>query len=207
MVASRTRSFGAVGYDASIIKIDSNGNTLWSRNYGGNNTDAVESVKQTTDGGYIVAGYTTSFGAGEGDSYVIKVDPFGDTLWTRIYGGSSFDDANSVQQTTDGGYIVAGYTESFGAGAQDVMLTKLNSSGNTCIGEFVPSTVVSVTPSVTSPATVVTLPPASINRPPTIVCPEEEIPTMSQWGLIILVGLIVASTVFIFRRKTRTIRT
>ena len=93
-----------------------NPDTLWTRTYGGSGDDWAYSVQQTTDGGYIVAGYTTSFGAGDSDFYLVKTNSQGDTLWTRTYGGSSDDWAYSVQQTADGGYIVAGYTMSFGAG-------------------------------------------------------------------------------------------
>ena len=93
-----------------------NPDTLWTRTYGGSGDEWAYSVQQTADGGYIVAGYTYSFGAGGGDFYLVKTNSQGDTLWTRTYGGSDDDGAYSVQQTADGGYIVAGYHPSFGAG-------------------------------------------------------------------------------------------
>ena len=71
-----------------------------------------------------MAGCTESFGAGERDFYLVKTNSQGDTLWTRTYGGSNEDYAYSVQQTDDGGYILAGYTESFGAGGADFYLVK-----------------------------------------------------------------------------------
>jgi len=107
-----------------IYKTDANGDTLWTRTYGGSAWDEAYSVQQTTDGGYIVAGYTESFGAGNQDFYLLKTDADGDTLWTRTYGGSGRDEGRSVHQTTDGGYIIAGYSWSFGAGQSDFYLVR-----------------------------------------------------------------------------------
>ena len=103
IVTGRTISFGAGNYDVYLIKTDSLGDTLWTKTYGGTNTDYGYAVQQTTDGGYIVAGYTLSFGAGNYDVYLIKADSLGDTLWTKTYGGGNFDEGWAVQQTTDGG--------------------------------------------------------------------------------------------------------
>ncbi|MBU0509923.1 hypothetical protein KKH27_13960, partial [bacterium] len=96
-----------------------NPDTLWTRTYGGNEDEVAYSVQQTTDGGYIVAGSTRSFGAGYVDSYLVKTNAQGDTLWTQCYGGSEGDEAKCVRQTSDGGYIVAGYTQHSGAGGYD----------------------------------------------------------------------------------------
>ena len=106
----------------------SNAQQRWERTYGGTGNDFAYSMQQTQDGGYIVAGYSTSFG--NGDVYLIKTNASGDTLWTRTYGGADYDFGYSVQQTLDGGYIVAGWTSSFGNGAQ-VYLIKTNASGDT----------------------------------------------------------------------------
>jgi len=131
LITGGTYPFGAGAYDVYLIKADSSGDTLWTKTYGGTDTDIGESVQQTSDGGYIIAGYTHSFGAGENDVYLIKADSSGDTLWTKTYGGADADYGYSVQQTSDGGYIIAGGTISFGAGESDVYLIKADSSGDT----------------------------------------------------------------------------
>jgi hypothetical protein len=128
IVTGGTKSFGN-GYQVYLIKTNASGATLWSRTYGGRGTEWGHSVQQTLDGGYIVAGYTTSFGKGE-QVYVIKTNAHGDTLWTRTYGGTGSDHGWSVQQTSDGGYIVAGKTGSF-VNAGQVYLIKTNASGDT----------------------------------------------------------------------------
>ena len=130
IVAGRTSSLGAGSYDVYIIKLDSNGNMKWEKTFGGSSDDYALSIQQTSDGGYIVAGVTWSFGAGSADFYIIKLDSKGDEVWEKTYGGSSSDYACSIQQTSDGGYIVAGYTNSFGAGYGDVYIIKLGSNGN-----------------------------------------------------------------------------
>jgi hypothetical protein len=107
----------------------------WWKTYGGAHADGSCSVQQTTDGGYIIVGHTCSFGAGSDDVCLIKTNASGDTLWTRTYGGTSDDWGYSVQPTTDGGYIVAGYACSFGAGGADVYFIKTDSLGNVAVAE------------------------------------------------------------------------
>jgi len=130
IVTGGTYSFGAGNGDVWLVKTNASGDTLWTRTYGGTDWDEGYSVQQTSDGGYIVAGTTYSFGAGYEDVYLIKTNASGDTLWTRTYGGAVFDYGYSVRQTTDGGYIVAGSTSSFGNGNQ-VYLIKTNALGDT----------------------------------------------------------------------------
>jgi len=124
VISGTTAGFGAGSWDVFLIKTDANGDTLWSKTYGGTGTDEGYSVQQTADGGYIMAGYTTSFGSGGSDIYVIKTDANGDTLWTKVYGGTNSDRAKFVRQTDDGGYVITGYTYSSGAGSGDVFLIK-----------------------------------------------------------------------------------
>ncbi len=179
IVTGYTESFGAGEGDAYLIKTDSTGDTLWTRTYGGSDYDLGWSVQQTSDGGYVVAGGTYSFGAGNSDVYVIRTDSTGDTLWARTYGGSDYDRAACVQKTTDEGYVVAGYTYSFGTGGRTSMLTKLDSLGNACIGEFVSSTVASVSCTITSPATVVGTPATIVTSPATeVTSPATEVTTV-----------------------------
>ncbi len=131
IITGSTRSFGAGSYDVWLIKTDASGDTLWTRTFGGADGDWGHSVAQTTDSGYVIAGYTTSFGAGEHDFYLVKTDANGDTIWTRTFGGTQLDYGYSVAQTADGGYVVTGYTMSFGAGEQDVYLVKTDANGDT----------------------------------------------------------------------------
>jgi len=131
IVAGSTESYGAGEEDVYLIKTNSLGDTLWTRTYGDTVEDRGYSVQQTTDGGYIVAGSTESYGAGGHDVYLIKTNGFGDTLWTRTYGGTGSDKGYSVQQTTDGGYIVAGNFNSRWPTWADIYLIKTNSLGDT----------------------------------------------------------------------------
>jgi hypothetical protein len=130
IVAGGTWSFGAGNYDIFLIKTDASGNVQWAKTYGGTSGDGAYSVQQTSDGGYILAGGTYSFGAGRTDIILIKTDANGNIGWAKTYGGTYDDGASSVQQTSDGGYILAGYTESFGAGGSDIILIKTDANGN-----------------------------------------------------------------------------
>jgi len=105
-----TMSFGN---DMYLVKTDSQGHLEWQQTFGGNQTDHCRSVQQTSDGGYILGGYTLSFGAGVYDMYLVKTDPTGNLEWQQSFGGYSNDYGRSVQQTSDGGYILGGYTGSF----------------------------------------------------------------------------------------------
>ena len=130
IILGGTESYGAGNRDIYLIKTDGNGDSLWTKTFGGASQDFGNSVQQTNDGGYIVTGVTESYGAGNKDAYLIKTDASGDSLWTKTFGGSKFDLGNSVQQTNDGGYIVTGRTASFGAGSLDVYLIKTDGNGD-----------------------------------------------------------------------------
>jgi hypothetical protein len=188
IVAGYTRSFGAGGWDIFLIKTDANGNIQWAKTYGGTNDDVGWSVRQTSDGGYsveqisdrgyIVAGWTRSFGAGSADAFLIKTDANGNVQWAKTYGGTNNDGASSVRQTSDGGYIVAGYTVSFGAGVGDVFLIKTDANGN--IGSC--GIVGNASPTVTAPSLTVTTPsPTVLSVSPTVnsVSPTVTSPTLT----------------------------
>jgi hypothetical protein len=120
--------------NAYLIKTDINGNLLWEKSIGGTQYDEGNCVRETTDGGYIIAGYTRSFGAGISDVYLIKTDANGVIDWTRTYGGQLWEQGNSVQETTDRGFIIVGYktisTSPYGADS-DVYLIKTDANGDT----------------------------------------------------------------------------
>ena len=127
LLAGQTQSFGAGGTDFWLVKTDSMGNMEWNKTYGGTKNDIAFSVVETSDGGYVLTGRTNSFGLGIADFWLIKVDSSGDHQWNKTYGGTGVDAARCVVQTSDGGYILAGFTESFGAGGQDGWLIKVAS--------------------------------------------------------------------------------
>jgi hypothetical protein len=130
VVAGGTGSFGAGGFDIYVVKLDSGGNVQWTKTIGGSDGDVANSIIQSSDGGYVVAGLTRSFGAGDYDFYVVKLDSSGNVIWTKTIGGSLTDVAWSIIQSSDGGYVVAGWTWSFGAGGSDIYVVKLDSGGN-----------------------------------------------------------------------------
>jgi uncharacterized delta-60 repeat protein len=129
-IAGSTKSFGAGGLDVYVVKLNANGNLQWTRTIGGPESEGGFSLIQTSDGGYAIAGYTYSFGAGDRDVYVVKLDANGNLLWTKTIGGKKEDVGTSLIQTSDGGYVIAGSTSSFGAGSGDVYVVKLDAKGN-----------------------------------------------------------------------------
>jgi hypothetical protein len=126
IIAGETASFGAGSYDYYVIRTDAEGHTIWTKTFGGLDDDRAKSVWQTLDGGFIVSGGTFSFGIGPGEAYVWKLDPLGNTIWDLLIGGYFYDTGYCVQQTQDGGFIVAGSTASYGAGDRDFWLVRLD---------------------------------------------------------------------------------
>lgn len=133
-------------YDYWVIKLDATGNILWQNTIGGNADDIMTAVQQTTDGGYILGGYSVSIISGDKtencqgdyDYWVVKLDATGNIQWQNTIGGSSEDDLYSLQQTADGGYILGGYSNSTLSGDKtensqgyyDYWVVKLDATGN-----------------------------------------------------------------------------
>jgi len=130
IVSGKTDSFTNGDYDVAIYKLNSSGNKVWFKNYGGINSDYAYSIQQTSEGGYIVVGTTESFTHGQVDFAIYKLDSDGNKVWFKNYGGLEYEYGYSIQQTSDGGYIVSGQTSSFTYGGADFAIYKLNSSGN-----------------------------------------------------------------------------
>ena len=138
-MAGFTNSSGNGGYDVWLVKTDGNGNMQWNKTYGGADNDylyAYTGLIATTEGGYALSAFTTSYGAGGGkssalmmgakslDVWLIKTDSFGNMQWSKTYGGQGDDIPYSIIQTSDGAFAMAGYTNSFGAGSDDTFLVK-----------------------------------------------------------------------------------
>jgi hypothetical protein len=171
----------SLDYNAYVVKLDSSGDSVWSRCYGGPGREEARDIQQTSDGGYIFVGFTSShpyedgqaymvrldsqgsvrcsraygwrsegeafsrvratadggfvavggtYSVGGGDWYLVRTDSLGDTLWSRTYGGDSYDYCSGLDLTPDGGFVLAGQTFSYGAGASDIWLVRLDSGGN-----------------------------------------------------------------------------
>lgn len=113
-----------------LVKTDASGNMEWERTFGRDGHESCYSIQQTPDGGYIVGGRTESMGAGMSDMYILKLDNQGFLEWEHTYGGRNNERCMDVQQTPDGGYLLGGRTETFGAGGNDMFLVKIDSIGN-----------------------------------------------------------------------------
>jgi hypothetical protein len=123
-------SFGPGEVNLYVVKTDAGGDTLWTRALGGAGRDYGYGVCEATGGGCVVAGYTTSSGAGREDVYVARLDADGDVVWERAYGGLGSDEGRAVCASSDGCFVVAGRTDSFGSGESDVYVLKLDADGD-----------------------------------------------------------------------------
>ncbi|MBO0358462.1 T9SS type A sorting domain-containing protein [Hymenobacter sp. BT186] len=133
-------------FDYWVIKLDASGTKQWDRSFGGNTSDYLYSVQQTTDGGYVLGGHSYSGVTGDktqpnrglADYWIVKVDASGTKQWDKTFGGSSEDLSSTLQQTSDGGYIIGGASESGSSGDKtqprqglsDYWIVKLDASGS-----------------------------------------------------------------------------
>ena len=130
VITGWTESYGVGGLDAWLIKADEAGNEIWNKTYGGLGDEGGFSVQETLDERYILVGRTESYGAGSSDLWLIKIDSEGTEEWNKTFGGRDYESGTSVQNTMDGGYIIAGATKSYGVGGLDAWLIKADEAGN-----------------------------------------------------------------------------
>ncbi len=130
LLIGTTDSYGQGKRDYFLIKIDTQGKELWNTTYGGALDDVGHNIIPAVDGGFLLAGVSTSYGAGKYDMCVIKINDVGDQEWMRLYGASKIDICESIVQTESTGYILVGYTNSFGNGDYDMWMMHIDSQGN-----------------------------------------------------------------------------
>ncbi len=130
LIVGYTHSKGMGRSDFWVVKIDNQGKKLWESAYGGSDSDMADAITRTKDGGFLIAGSTYSKGSGKADIWVVKIDDQGKRLWDRTYGGSGSDLANAITPANDGGFLIAGYTYSNGAGSTDFWVVKIDDQGN-----------------------------------------------------------------------------
>ena len=132
VILGQTDGEGLRRWDLWVLKLDRNGAPEWEKTYGGTNGDYAHSIQPTRDGGYIAAGTTYSFNSPAGDAWVLKLDAEGEILWQYRYGRGLYEGAWAVREIPaafGGGYIVAGRTQSYGAGNSDALVMKLAEDG------------------------------------------------------------------------------
>jgi hypothetical protein len=130
MTVGFTNSFGAGGDDVYLARTDSEGTPIWTRTYGGLGDELAWALHSTADGGFVVTAQTTSYGAGERDIYILRIDAAGDTLWTTVLGGPGVDRVFATVPTADGGSVFAGITSNETVGGLDASLVRIDSVGD-----------------------------------------------------------------------------
>lgn len=126
-----TMNFWTYDSDIWLVKTNANGSEEWNQTYGGLNDDQASAVIQVADGGFLIVGETESYGAGDEDIWLVRTYANGTVKWNQTFGGSERDRGRSVIQTSDGKFLVVGYTESFGAGDSDIWLIKISETKET----------------------------------------------------------------------------
>jgi hypothetical protein len=130
IIMGSTSSFGAGWYDFWLIRTDGNGDTIWTRTYGDTGWESGQFGCQTSDSGFIMTGYTDSYGAGEDDVWLVRADKNGNKLWDKTFGGIFADKGCFVQEISDSGFIITGATDSYGVGGLDIWVIRTDRNGN-----------------------------------------------------------------------------
>lgn len=129
VVVGDTKSKTGVDHDVIVAKVDASGSKVWERNFGGPYCDYGAAVVETADGGFLVAGGTESYGAGIYDAYLIRLNSEGQETWEKTYGGKGSDCAYALIKKPEGGFTVAGNTDSTGSGKTRVYLFQTDAEG------------------------------------------------------------------------------
>ena len=130
LIGGETFSFGQGNNDMYIIRTDKNGDSLWTKTYGGKEEEACRKAIELPNGDLAFCGYSSSYGKGKKDMYVITANSLGDTLWTKTFGGSKDDEANDIIHCIDDEFLIVGYSSSFGNGGKDYSVYKIRTDGN-----------------------------------------------------------------------------
>jgi uncharacterized delta-60 repeat protein len=130
-VLGYSQSYGGGDYDTYLLKINSSGDTLWTRTYGSYGNEQGKEIVPTSDGNYMMVGYTNGLASSNYNAYLTKIDINGNEIWSKQYGGGAYEAGASVKQCADGGFIMLGQTFSYGQGDSDAYVVKTNSSGDT----------------------------------------------------------------------------
>ncbi len=138
VLVGETTSSGSGAEDCYLIKTDASGTEVWWKTYGGDKSDRCFSIAQADDGGFLLAGQTYSEGAGDRDVYLIKTDASGMQEWSKTFGGAASDVGHSVTRTTEGDFVVTGYTTSFAIAEDDPYLIKIDATGHTLWTRVIP---------------------------------------------------------------------
>jgi hypothetical protein len=124
-----TQSFGAGAKDMYLVKFDASGNSLWTHTYGGSGDDVAEAMIPCGNGDFLLLGSTTSYGQGDWNIYLVRMNSLGDTLWTKTYGGNGDEFASAILAAGADEFLLGGMTNSSGAGGLDMYLVRIDGQG------------------------------------------------------------------------------
>jgi hypothetical protein len=178
-----TSSFGAGNYDIYLIKVNSQGDTLWTKAYGGPDFESMGSVQELKNSGFIISGSTMSFGAGDFDCYLIRTDSTGALIWSKTMGGHGDDQCTFARRTYDDGFICAGITKSFGLPVYNLYLIKTDSLGQSCNYNNAGTIVSSTSTVIGNPLTITTSPNLISNIPSLTVKSGTDITSLCPDGI------------------------